>query len=291
MNGLLPARTKVKARRTPQQGRSKEKIELILDIASRMLAEKGLDGTTMKGISGEAKCTISALYQYFDSKSAIVLELVQRVSKKRRAEFERLVGDIENETDVLPLVFHMLDNCAKQRRNNTEIQYLISAANATPEIACVVHAELEYLAVKFAHGTARFVDEALVDHYTTQVVYFFVSAEAVLGALPNMGRDDGSELVESLKARIACVYEEYMGTTPRPINAGKNEALEHSSLEEPTPLGRRDLPSSSFHTPQPHQIATGSFRELVLQMSTIIAELRDRLDEKQEHTANFTRRK
>lgn len=56
----------------------KERRSQILDAAQRCFIRKGFHGTSTAEISKEADISIAGLYQYFDSKDALIIALVER---------------------------------------------------------------------------------------------------------------------------------------------------------------------------------------------------------------------
>jgi AcrR family transcriptional regulator len=63
------------SRRRPLQGRALYKVELILEAATRIIDQDGLDGLTTNRIAEMAGISIGTLYQYFPHKTAIVDKL------------------------------------------------------------------------------------------------------------------------------------------------------------------------------------------------------------------------
>lgn len=66
------------ARRTPTQERSRQKTELILEAAIRIIDQDGLAGLTTNRVAELAGVSIGTLYQYFPNKQAIVAALGRR---------------------------------------------------------------------------------------------------------------------------------------------------------------------------------------------------------------------
>ncbi|MEM8779205.1 MAG: TetR family transcriptional regulator [Cyanobacteria bacterium P01_G01_bin.49] len=70
-------------RRQPQQKRSQERVEQILDAAAEIFDEVGFEGATTQAIADRANTSIGSLYQFFPDKKAIfnALELrhIERV--------------------------------------------------------------------------------------------------------------------------------------------------------------------------------------------------------------------
>jgi AcrR family transcriptional regulator len=65
-------------KKVPQQERSRAMVETILAAATRVLNERPLDTVTTNLVADVAGISIGSLYQYFDSKHAIVKSLLER---------------------------------------------------------------------------------------------------------------------------------------------------------------------------------------------------------------------
>jgi AcrR family transcriptional regulator len=68
-------------RRKPIQERAQEKIELILEAATRIIDKDGLEGLSTNRIAEVAGISIGTLYQYFGNKAAVIEVLGQREMK------------------------------------------------------------------------------------------------------------------------------------------------------------------------------------------------------------------
>jgi len=65
-------------RRMPTQARSRERVDRILEAASRIVVEHGIDALTTRSIAAAADVPVASLYQYFSDRDAILLALVER---------------------------------------------------------------------------------------------------------------------------------------------------------------------------------------------------------------------
>ncbi len=65
-------------RRVPQQSRSRERVERILDAAAELVARDGVDHLSTRGIAETAEIPVASLYQYFADKDEILLALIER---------------------------------------------------------------------------------------------------------------------------------------------------------------------------------------------------------------------
>src|ERR1700748_108599 len=66
------------ASRAPQQDRAKQKVELILEAAIRLLDKGGLPMLTTNAVAETAGVSVGTLYQYFANKEAILDALGDR---------------------------------------------------------------------------------------------------------------------------------------------------------------------------------------------------------------------
>jgi AcrR family transcriptional regulator len=106
-------------RRHPQQERSRETRERILDAAAHVFAEHGYSAGTTNRIAAAADLSIGSLYQYFPNKDSILVELT-RAHLRTGSEhlFARLAaelpGDLEGRLRIA--VDAMLENHADAHR-------------------------------------------------------------------------------------------------------------------------------------------------------------------------------
>lgn len=75
---LLPAPRAATTRRTPQQRRSRQRVARILDAASALVLEEGVERLSTRRIAEEAEVPVASLYQYFGDKEDVLLALVER---------------------------------------------------------------------------------------------------------------------------------------------------------------------------------------------------------------------
>ena len=71
-------------RRQPNQRRSRERVERILDCATKLIGEVGSDAMRMSELARRAGMSIGALYQYFPDKAAILRTLAERYNAAGR---------------------------------------------------------------------------------------------------------------------------------------------------------------------------------------------------------------
>ncbi len=87
-------------RRIPQQKRSRERYERVLETGRRLIAERGNDAVSMREIAEAADVPISSVYQYLPDKNALLWALFEAFMADFEAEWLRR---IQAATDVTSL--------------------------------------------------------------------------------------------------------------------------------------------------------------------------------------------
>jgi AcrR family transcriptional regulator len=82
-------------RRVPSQARSGETIRIIFEATAQVLDEHGETALTTNRIAQRAGVSVGTLYQYFDSKEAIVLAMLAREREQCIAKLDLLLSDID----------------------------------------------------------------------------------------------------------------------------------------------------------------------------------------------------
>lgn len=75
-------------RTTPQQDRAKATVERILDAASILVEEAGIDAFTTNRLADRCSVRVRSVYRYFPNKHAIIAALYQRLTESWRSFFE-----------------------------------------------------------------------------------------------------------------------------------------------------------------------------------------------------------
>lgn len=83
----------LKPRKTPRQARSAETVASILEAAAQVLETEGFDGFNTNAVARRAGASIGSLYQYFPSKDALMIALMQRENERFQAEAAAALDD------------------------------------------------------------------------------------------------------------------------------------------------------------------------------------------------------
>src|SRR5579871_3973994 len=83
----------ISARKAPQQGRSTQLVEDILEAAIRVLSREGAQRFTTARVADAAGVSVGSLYQYFPNKEAILFRLQTDEWKRTEGLLERIMTD------------------------------------------------------------------------------------------------------------------------------------------------------------------------------------------------------
>ena len=89
-----PAKKRLQPRRKPRQARSQATVEVIVAAAARVFARSGYAATTTNHVAAKAGVSIGSLYEYFPSKDAILVALVERHLDEAERELGRVVAEL-----------------------------------------------------------------------------------------------------------------------------------------------------------------------------------------------------
>jgi AcrR family transcriptional regulator len=106
----MPRKSPTRPRKAARQERSQVTVDAILEAATRLFAEGGLDEVNTNQIAELAGVSIGSLYQYFPSKHAILGELIDRHSERTLATLAAKLADFASRPipDVMREVVQIL---------------------------------------------------------------------------------------------------------------------------------------------------------------------------------------
>ncbi len=82
-------------RRTPSQARSRARVSQILEAASRIVVEHGVEALSTRTIATAAGVPVASLYQYFSDRDAILLALVERDTAEMDEQVAADLADLQ----------------------------------------------------------------------------------------------------------------------------------------------------------------------------------------------------
>lgn len=77
-------------RKRPQQQRSREMVQTLIDATARVIQQHGLDNTTTARIADAAGVSVGSLYQYFGDKESLIEALMESLAEDIGSGLRRL---------------------------------------------------------------------------------------------------------------------------------------------------------------------------------------------------------
>ncbi len=153
----MPARpsAKISSRKQPQQARSADLVEAILDAALQVLAKEGAQRFTTARVAEKAGVSVGSLYQYFPNKAAILFRLQSDEWQQNSA----LLADILDDATRPPLERLRALIHAFIRSECDEAAVRIALDDAAPLYRDAPEAQAAR--AKATHTMQRFMREAL----------------------------------------------------------------------------------------------------------------------------------
>ncbi len=129
---MSPIVSRKSKRRRPQQLRSRQTVEAVLDAVIRILKREGFDAITTNRIAEVAGVSIGSVYQYFNDKRSIFIALHSR----HVSEIDRLV-----ETKLVEHAAAPLDQLVRAM-----VEAIVEAHAADPELHELLMSEVPHRA-------------------------------------------------------------------------------------------------------------------------------------------------
>lgn len=147
--------------RKRQQG--KRTIRRICEAASKLFVIKGYHGTSMAAIAKECGLTTGALYRHFDSKSDLLLSLLDKWESDFLEGFIETVSGSTN--DAVTKLEHMLKYASYSVANNRELLLLMVIITAEVfEVDKQFNREINRIMKRYTRALGRFVEEGKAQH-------------------------------------------------------------------------------------------------------------------------------
>ena len=133
-------------RRRPTQQRARERVERILAVASRLIAENGSEALRMSEIVEEAGVSFGSLYQYFPDKSAIIRTLADRYNERGHGCVAGELATVKTEADLVPAVMRITEAYYQFFLTEPVVRDIWAATQADKLLQAVDAADTDYLA-------------------------------------------------------------------------------------------------------------------------------------------------
>ncbi|MFD2231268.1 TetR/AcrR family transcriptional regulator [Alkalimarinus sediminis] len=122
--------TDVEPRRLPVQGRSRERVNVILSSTLELIIDVGVQGLKTSEIARKAGISLPSLYRYFPNKTAIIKAIAQQHIEKLSSLMQAFLVDFDLDEGF----DHLIDVYAEFYRSEPGYKEIWSGVESMPEL-------------------------------------------------------------------------------------------------------------------------------------------------------------
>ncbi len=186
-------------RRMPNQRRSRERVEKILECAISLIAENGSDAMRMSELAQKAGVSIGSLYQYFPDKSAIIQTLAERYNAEGHACIEAALGQIRMADDLLIAFSALIDEYYAIFLADPVMRDVWSGTQADRSLRDIELADSRKNAGILADTLARINPSTNNEERTATALTIMHLGEATMRLAISVEKPEGQKLVDAYK--------------------------------------------------------------------------------------------
>ena len=186
-------------RRVPSQQRSRERVERMLEVAARMIAEDGSDALRMSEVAKRAGVSIGSLYQYFPDKSAILHTLAEHYNAECRRCIEVALAEADSIDELCAAFEVLVDEYYALYLAEPVIRDIRSGTLADKALRDLEVADSRENGAVLCQALLRVKPKADAAKAGSACFFIMHIGEATMRLAISVDRAEGNELVESYK--------------------------------------------------------------------------------------------
>lgn len=190
------------ARRTPVQKRSRERVDRILAAASDLIGAKGSQPVTMSEIARDADMSMSALYQYFPDKNAIIHALAERYRALSRRFLEAALRDVRSMDDLKEALTKLLEQYYESFSNDPAMRDLWLGLQGSRELMLAEIAANRDLSELLAQKMRQFLPRKATRSADSTALLLWELGETTLRLALTVDAKQGRQLLDIYQQAI-----------------------------------------------------------------------------------------
>ncbi|GLQ05535.1 TetR/AcrR family transcriptional regulator [Sneathiella chinensis] len=204
-------RKKTVSRKKPLQNRSRERVELILETTEKLISEMPIPDISTSKIAKTAGIPVGSIYQYFNDRDAVLLELGERLIDREDALLEQ-VFDMISTTLPWKLVVQRVLRAYAESMRQSDTLYRLDMALAHVEEWIQIHRRSEDRMTLFFASYPAFSDNGLSPEKAQTVARMIVITATTIILRVQAERDEESvnTLVEEAEKLIIAYLSLYL---------------------------------------------------------------------------------
>lgn len=187
------------ARRQPSQQRSRERMELILEVASQLIVERGSGPLKMNEIADQSGMSIGSLYRYFPDKRAVIRTLAERHAAESRRCIAEALAPVRTKVELAAAFSALVDQYHALLRDTPLMRDLSFGMRADKELAAIELAESRACGALLAEAIRRAHPKADAKKVEVQAFLVWQLGEEAMRLALAARRNEATQLVEAYK--------------------------------------------------------------------------------------------
>ena len=204
---MKPNRARQDDIRTPQQQRSRQRVDQILDAARKIIAEKGSAAVTITEIAEVAGVTPGSMYQYFPTKAAIVDALGTRYLDEFSQRLEAQMDAAPQTAEEMILAFEtLIETDYQMSRNDPAMRDIWLGIASNRSLLEIFTAESHRNVATLVEAARPLVRPSERDGLETAISLMFHFADTAIRVALAKADEDGRPVIERAKAMLRVIW-------------------------------------------------------------------------------------
>lgn len=189
----------VRHRRTPQQARSRDRVDALIEAARELIGKHGNDAVSMREIAARAGVPIASVYDYFPDKNAILRELMVGYIAEIQSRLAKILVPVGTISELYGAIDAMVDAMVAIYREKPELPTIWGAVQANTMLRALDvedgHRIAEFLIAKFMQIVPDGDPEAIRD----ACIYAVSTVATTVRMAVYTNPKDGERLIREFK--------------------------------------------------------------------------------------------
>lgn len=171
---------RLQLRKKPQQERSIQRLEAILEAAVERFLEKGVVETTMSEIALRAGISIGSLYQFFPQKAAVIKALHERFSAQLEGFIRQIFAEVKTLDEAAERASESLIELHAMFREQRIYMALWQAIVVNKDLSQLSNEFHEQLIASFYRDLAHLVPQSEFERFRVNIKLMILATGEVI---------------------------------------------------------------------------------------------------------------
>lgn len=171
---------RLQLRKKPQQERSIQRLEAILEAAIELFLEKGVAETTMSEIAVRAGISIGSLYQFFPQKAAVIKALHERFSAELEGFIRQIFANVQTLDEAAERAADSLIELNAMFREQRIYMSLWQAIVVDKDLSQLSHEFHEQIIASFYRDLSHLVPQSEFERFRVNIKLMILATGEVI---------------------------------------------------------------------------------------------------------------